>query len=108
MPVPWLAAAVAASGAPNRHGLAEPLPLRRRSSTGSASPYRFAARVGGEGPGASGVGGGAGQPTPAVLRSIGCIARVASVMLPDSEGYTANTRESWSTVSRRSAAMAIG
>ncbi len=37
-----------------------------------------------------------------------CIAREASVMLDDSDGYAANTRETWSTVSRRSTATAMG
>ena len=37
-----------------------------------------------------------------------CIARLASVMLLDSDGYAANTRETWSTVRRRSTAIASG
>ncbi len=48
------------------------------------------------------------QSSPGSSRSTMCIARAASVMLEVSEGYTANTRATWSTVRRRSTAIAMG
>ena len=51
---------------------------------------------------------GGAQPKKSSSRFTRCIARVASVIDPVSEGNTANTRETWSTVRRRSTAIAIG